>query len=159
MALPITDLKRWKPRLAPHGKSTFSTTPENTWRMDVVFTGSGDSWVYPLFQLPANIDPVAYSGFLVRERITHDARNVAIIAETDGSSPSFWVSELFPPDGSWHVVYVPFSEFKPGPIATGNQNTPRDLTLWKELSLGMGCRTAENSIEVSHLVLVGGTAE
>ena len=67
--------------------------------------------------------PALYSGFLIRARIFHDAGGVAIIAESDGSLPSFWVNDIFPPDGEWHVVYVPFTDFKVGPGGAGDQNT------------------------------------
>lgn len=157
--LPITDLSRWQPDIAGHGTSTFSVTKEGAWRMDVKFSGVVDNWVYPRFRLPEKIDPAASSGLLVRARVFDNARNVAIIADSDGGVPSFWVSDLFPPDGNWHVVYIPFTEFKPGPISMGNQNTLLDPTLWKKLRMGMGSRTSENGIEVSHLILVGGGSE
>ena len=157
--LPITDLSRWSANIASQGRSTFSVTQDGAWRMGVTFTGSGDKWVYPKFSLPEKIDPAVYSGFLIRARVLHDAGGVAIIAESDGGLPSFWVTDLFPPDGEWHVVYVPFAEFKVGPGGTGDQNTRLDPTTWKKIDLGMGSHTQENALEVSHFMLVGGSGD
>lgn len=127
--------------------------------MGVTFTGNGDKWAYPKFNLSEKIDPADYSGFLIRARILHDARGVAVIAESDGGLPSFWVSDLFPADGAWHVVYVPFAEFKVGPGGAGDQNTRLDPTAWKTISIGMGSNTADNALEVSHFLLVGGNGD
>ena len=132
LPLPITDLSRWSANIAAQGRSDFSVTQDGAWRMGVTYTGNGGKWAYPKFQLPEKIDPALYSGFLIRARILHDAGGVAIIAESDGGLPSFWVNDLFPPDGEWHVVYVPFAEFKVGPGGAGDQNTRLDPTAWKQ---------------------------
>ncbi len=155
--LKITDLANWKTNIAGHGKSNFSITNEGAWRMDVKFAGNGGNWAYPKFTLPEPLDPKVYSGFLIRARILQGAGGVALIAESGGGLPSFWVSDLFPADGAWHVVYVPFAEFKPGPGGAGNQNTRLDVASWKDISIGMGSRNAENALEVSHFVVVGGS--
>ena len=157
--LPITDLSHWSANIAAQGRSDFSVAPDRTWRMGVTFPGNGGNWAYPKFDLPQKIDPALYSGFLIRARVLHDAGGVAIIAESDGGLPSFWVNDLFPADGEWHVVYVPFAEFKVGPGGAGDQNTRLDPTAWKKISLGMGSNTAENALEVSHFILVGGNGD
>jgi hypothetical protein len=126
--------------------------------MDVKFSGGGGNWTYPKFALPAKLDPDVYSGFLIRARIFKPADNIAIIASSAGS-PSFWVSDLFPADGEWHVVYVPFAEFKPGPGGAGNQNSRLDPASWKDISMGMGSKGSENALEVSHFILVGGSGD
>ncbi len=159
LPLPITELSHWTANIAGQGRSDFSVTQDGTWRMGVTFTGNGDKWAYPKFNLSEKIDPADYSGFLIRARILHDARGVAVIAESDGGLPSFWVSDLFPADGAWHVVYVPFAEFKVGPGGAGDQNTRLDPTAWKTISIGMGSNTADNALEVSHFLLVGGNGD
>ena len=158
-ALPITDLSRWSANIAAQGHSDFSVTQDGAFRMAVTFTGNGGKWAYPKFQLPEKIDPALYSGFLIRARVLRDAGGVAIIAESDGGLPSFWVNDLFPPDGEWHVVYVPFTEFKVGPGGAGDQNTRLDPTAWKRICPGMGSNTAENALEISHCLLVGGSSD
>lgn len=159
LPLPITDLKRWTANISASGRSDFSVTQDGAWRTGVTYTGNGARWAYPKFNLSEKIDPVLYSGFLIRARLLHDAGGVAIIAESDGGLPSFWVTDLFPADGEWHVVYVPFAEFKVGPGGSGDQNTRLDPTAWKKISLGMGSNTAENALEVSHFMLVGGNGD
>ena len=157
--LPITDLSRWSANIAAQGRSDFSVTQDGAFRMGVTYTGNGDKWAYPKFTLPEKIDPSLSSGFLIRARVLHGAGGVAVIAESDGGLPSFWVNDLFPPDGEWHVAYVPFAEFKVGPGGAGDQNTRLDPTAWKKISLGMGSHTAGNALEVSNFLLVGGNGD
>lgn len=159
LPLPITDLSRWTANISASGRSDFSVTQEGAWRTGVTYTGNGAKWAYPKFNLSEKIDPALYSGFLIRARLLHDAGGVAIIAESDGGLPSFWVPDLFPADGDWHVVYVPFAEFKVGPGGAGDQNTRLDPAAWKKISIGMGSHTAENALEVSHVLLVGGDGD
>jgi hypothetical protein len=82
-----------------------------------------------------------------------------MIAGSGEGIPSLWVSDLFPPDGQWHVVYVPFAEFKPGPGGAGNQNTRLQPELWKTLDVGFGSSPAPNALEISHLILTGGSGD
>jgi hypothetical protein len=154
--LPIADLNRWSANIAGHGKSKFSVGPDG-WRMDVSFSGSHGNWAYPKFTLPEKLDPAADSGFLLRARIPKAASGIAILAIPDQpGGVGFWTSDLFPADGGWHIVYIPFGEFKPGPNQTGNQNARLDPASWNMLAIGMGSRVPENTIEVSHLIVVGG---
>ena len=154
--LPISDLKRWSTNIAGHGKSKFSAGADG-WRMDVTFTGTSGNWAYPKFTLPEKLDPAADSGFLIRARVVKPAANLAILAipRVPGGI-GFWATDLFPADGEWHVVYVPFGEFKPGPNQAGNQNARLDPGSWQTLAIGMGSQAADNAIEVSHFLVVGG---
>jgi hypothetical protein len=157
--LPLADLKRWTANIAGHGKATFSAGPEG-WRMDASFSGAQGNWAYPKFALPEKLDPTADSGFLLRARIAKPAGNIAILAIPGRPDDvGFWTTDLFPADGAWHVVYIPFGEFKPGPNQTGNQNARLDPASWKTLAVGMGSRGAENTIEVSHFLVVGGAGK
>jgi len=153
--LPITEMTRWAANMAGHGKGTL-TAADGIWKHDMSFKPPTGSWTYPKFTLPNAINPDEFSGFLIRGRIADRGANVAVIAGTPGS-PSFWVPDLFPADGAWHVVYVPFAEFKPGPGGPGNQNTRLDPAAWTTLSIGMSSRTEDNSMEISHWLLVGGS--
>ncbi len=153
--LPIEDLKNWETNIAGHGKSKFSAGA-NGWKMDVSFPAKADNWAYPKFKMPFEIDPAKYSGILIRAKIATQSSGVAILAnpnQVDG----FWASDLFPADGEWHVAYVPFAEFRPGPGHAGMQNTRLNAASWKILAVGMGTRGTENSLEISHFMLVGGS--
>ncbi len=151
--IPIGDLERWRRNMAEPGTSRFSNIDDGRgWRMDVSF-GRGRGWVYPKFDLPWTIDPDAYSGLLMRARIKNPSVNVAIMANPNMAG-AFWVSDLFPADGDWHVVYVPFEEFRPGPNQAGMQNARVTPSSWKVLAVGMS--SGENVMEISHLMLVGG---
>jgi hypothetical protein len=153
-ALPIAELARWSANHAGHGSSRFALDG-GTWRVENRFTGTANNWDYPKFTLGERIDPRRESGFLIRARIAKAAGNVAIMANPN-QPDSFWCSDLFPADGAWHVVYVPFAELKPGPNGAGMQNTRLDPAAWRVLALGMSSRSTENSLEVSHLLVVGG---
>ena len=69
---------------------------------------------------------------------------------------SFWVPDIFPADGEWHVAYVPFAEFKPGPGGVGFQNTRVDPALWKIVEIGMTSNARETALEISDFLIVGG---
>jgi hypothetical protein len=155
--LPIAEIPKWRSNSAP-GKCDFSVTSDGHWRMDCSFSASQGNWTFPRFILPAPPNPAADYGFLIRARVDQ-AGHPAIIARS-GDGPglvSFWVSEIFPADGQWHVAYVPFAEFKPGPGGAGNQNTRLDPASWRILEIGMTSNTQKNGMEISHFIVVGGT--
>jgi hypothetical protein len=159
LILPITNLGLWTANIAAQGRSDFSVLTDGTWRMSVTYPGTVGNWAYPKYHLSKKIDTTLYSGLLIRGRVLNNAGAVAVITESDSGLPSFWVNDIFPPDGEWHVVYVPFAEFKVGPGGTGDQNTRLDPTAWKRINLGMGSYTTENAFEVSDLFLVGGDTD
>ena len=153
--LPITELTRWQANMGS-GQSKFSATPEGGWRVDLAFAARQGNWAYPRFSLPRPLDPAVERGFLLRARTLQGGRP-AIIAKPAPGTPgtSFWAPEIFPGDGAWHVVYIPFDEFKPGPGGVGNQNSRLDPASWRVLEIGMGSYTQENGMEISHLMVVG----
>ncbi|HSI15647.1 MAG TPA: hypothetical protein VK961_26610 [Chthoniobacter sp.] len=155
--LPIADLPKWRLNSAP-GKCDLSVTSDGHWRMDCSFSANQGNWTFPRFILPATPNPAVDYGFLIRARVDK-AGHPAIIART-GDGPglvSFWVSDIFPADGQWHVAYIPFAEFKPGPGGAGNQNTRVDPAAWKILEIGMTSNAQQNGLEISHFIVVGGT--
>jgi hypothetical protein len=154
LPLPIADSK-WQPNNSGGAQVSFSKTADGAWRMDVKSGGRGN-WSYPNFTLPAKINTQLYSGFLMRARILKPASGVSIIAVPDDKTPSFWTTDLFPADGEWHVVYVPFAEFKPGPNGAGDQNSRINPAAWAKLQIGMGGGDPDNAMEISDLILVGG---
>ncbi len=154
--LPITDLAKWQKNA--NVKTAFSIVPEKIWRMDFSSGENQGGWTYPRFALPETIDTAKYSGFLIRARLLKSGVP-AIIAKSgaDGKGgPSFWVSGIFPGDGNWHAVYVPFTEFTPGPGGVGDQNTRLNPTLWSSVEIGSGLSGHENAFEISDFILVGG---
>lgn len=154
--VPITDLKRWSANIAGHGKSKFSVGADG-WRMNATFAGVHGNWAYPKITLTEKLDPATDSGFLIRARIMKPASGIAILAPpSQPGGVGFWSTDLFPADGEWHVVYIPFDEFKPGPNQTGNQNARLDPASWNALEIGMGSLVPENTLEVSHFLVVGG---
>jgi len=154
--LPVSEISRWRKNSAP-GTCNFSVTGDGHWRMDCRFTASQGNWTFPRFILPAAVNPAVDYGFLIRARVDKAGHPAIIARSGDGPSlVSFWVSDIFPADGQWHVAYVPFAEFKPGPGAVGNQNTRLDPASWKILEIGMTSGAQQNGMEISHFIVVGG---
>jgi hypothetical protein len=153
-AVPILELDRWHAHVSDQGRLTFSTAG-GLWRMSAVYPATEGRWAYPTFRLAERLDGTRDAGFLIRARILKPGGPAAIMANPDTPS-RFWCPDLFPADGQWHVVYVPFAEFKPGPNGTGLQNSRLDVASWTTLAIGMGSAVTENALEVSHLILVGG---
>jgi hypothetical protein len=150
--LPITELTRWQANMGS-GRSKFSATPEGGWRVDLAFGAKQGNWAYPRFSLPRPLEPAVERGFLLRARTLQGGRPAIIAKPAAGTS--FWAPEIFPGDGAWHVVYIPFDEFKPGPGGVGNQNSRLDPASWRVLEIGMGSNTQENGMEISHFMVVG----
>ena len=148
--LPITNVSQWKANASDSNALHFSVTGESTLKMTASFSHEHGNWCYPRFVLDEKIDSKKFSGFVVRARISRDARNIAMIAEVD-HHPQLWSNDLFPADGNWHTVFVPFDEFHP---TAGNQNDPVDPTKWKSICIGMGMKERQNELEISHIVLV-----
>ena len=149
---PATELKFWKSNIDGSGSSTFSVTG-GAWKMNVMFPAETRSWVYPIFTLQSPIDPAVDTGFLLRARIAQTASNIALLANPN-QADGFWISDIFPADGEWHVVYIPFEDLKPGPGHAGMQNTRLNPALWKTIAIGMACGNG-NSLEIDQLVIVG----
>lgn len=150
--LPIHELNRWQRNIAEHGTMTMSAA-EDHWQTDVSFAGPGDYWLYPLFNLPSPIDR-GMAGLLVRARISKPARNVGLMLQSEGQG-DFRALDLFPADGAWHVVYVPFDEFRPGPGHPDMQNARLNPGIIKQISVGFGSVGKTNMMELSDLILVG----
>ena len=152
--LPITNLSQWKPNASESNATHFSVTEASTWKMMASFVSDHGNWCYPRFILTEKIDSKTFSGFVVRARISHDARNIVMIAERGDHHPMLWSNDLFPADGEWHTTYIPFDEFHPS-AGGGDQNEPIDPTTWKSICIGMGMKDRQNELEISHVVLVG----
>lgn len=160
--LPIADSANWRPNQSK-GKTNFSALSDGVLRATSTFEGNPGNrglWTFPRFTLPKPIDPSDNYGILIRARVS-GGRAPAIIAKTgvDGASEGipFWAPEIFPGDGEWHVAYIPFAEFKPGPAAVGNQNSRLDPSTWRVLEIGGRSLSLEYTLEISHLFLVGGS--
>lgn len=154
-ALPITRLNQWTKNNASHGKAKFSVDNKN-FKMDISFSAPRNRWGYPIFNLKDKIDPTVDSGFLVRARIKNKAGTVALLANPNNPE-GFWIRDIFPADGEWHVAYIPFEDMKPGPGHAGMQNTRLNPAKWNRIAVGMGSHAKDNSLEISHLLIVGKT--
>lgn len=148
--LPVEDAKRWKPNI---GTGTMKMTAEGTtWRLDCDFTG-GMTWVFPLFGLTEPLNPQRHSGLLLRARILKPARHIGLSLR-NGMNPGFVVQDMIPSDAAWHVVYLPFSEFTPE--AGTDQNATLHVEKVSTVMVGFVSNQADNAMEISDLIVVGG---
>ena len=154
--LPISDMTRWQPNIAGHGTMKM-TASGGGWRLEVSYTQTGDAWVYPRFELPERLDATWASGIVMRARIKNAGRNVGLMAYGEGSE-NYRLLDLFPADGAWHAVYVPFTELKPGPGHPDMQNARMDVSRLRRLEVGFGSSVLQNEMEISDLVIVGGVS-
>jgi hypothetical protein len=148
--LPINEIARWEDNIAGHGKMTSQPFGEFGWRMDCSFDKPGDAWVYPRFELkePLGDDDC---GFIVRARVLKKASNSGLMTWGATERVNYWALYLFPDDGEWHTVFVPFSEFIPAPGHPDMQNARLNPERWKYVGIGFGSRSADqtNALEVS----------
>ncbi|HYD82785.1 MAG TPA: hypothetical protein VEA63_02010, partial [Opitutus sp.] len=143
--LPAADLARWRTNVAPNGKMKLSASPE-AWRMDVAFDGGG-SWAFPQFELPSHCDLETATGIVLRARILHPARHVTFYAQIN-ERERFQVADVFPADGEWHSVFIPFSELVPSPGHVDMQNARLDPKRIAQLSLGFVANGLSGALEI-----------
>lgn len=153
-AVPINELDRWKRNHAENGKLTFATQNGGVFRMDVKFTQPSSRWVYPTFKFAEPFDATKATGLLIRARIIGKAKNVAVMLR-ESDHPGFWAMEIYPADGEWHVVYLPFGEFRPELGNPDMQNAVLKPEKLKSMQVGMGSNVDENAMEISHFLIVG----
>ena len=150
--LPIGELSRWEQNIAGHGKMVPSA-PEGHFQMDVSFMRPGGAWVYPRFTLPEPLRATD-TGVLLRPRVVKPGRNVAMYLNAEGKE-NFLAMDLFPGDGAWHVVAVPWAEFHPAPGHPDMQNARLDPTRVRKIQVGFGSSVTVNTMEISDLLVVG----
>lgn len=146
-------LESWRQNIAPKGTCTFAAA-DGVWSMSVDFGESGVRWSYPRLALSQKIDPSVCTGVLVRARIANPARNVAMMVFEKGRA-TFWVNEIMPADGQWHVVFVPLDEFTPMNGHPDMQNAVFRPERVEDISVGCSSNTPTNKLEISDLLLVG----
>ncbi len=154
LQLPVRTASHWSNNIVGHGRMNVVET-EGSARFDLTFNG-GDRWAFPQLKMPDGVDLSEATGLLVRARIARWSRDVGLLLWLDDGRESFQLLDLFPPDGNWHVIYVPFEELKPRSGHPAAQNARFDPKRLRSLALGMVTGSGENNVlEISDLIVVG----
>lgn len=142
LPLAVRDDYRWQENSS--GKLSFVQRQEDTYGYTVEFPPKVDRWAYPKFRLPQEVDPKSATGILVRARCLKPAA-VRVMSWDAQGEQSFTSFPIFPADGNWHVVYVPFSSY----LSDAGRQLPT------EISIGMNSMENTNEIEISDLIIIG----
>ena len=121
----------------------------------MTFSKLVEPWCYPIFTLPAPLDGRAAKGLVLRARLLHAGRNVDLMMQESPAKAGFWMTNLFPADGEWHTVYLPFSDFRVMPGNPDMQNAVFDVAKVRILEIGFASDVADNAMEISDLLVVG----
>lgn len=153
VALPIRDLKRWKPAISGNGRMSMESTADVAWRLDCSFT-AGDRWVYPAFRLPEGLDTSRFSALLLRARCQKAGTVRVFLWEGDRGTGYLSSGLAIPADGQWHTVLVRFADLTMSQANTPDPNGKLDLKEVRRISMGMNAQTAENRLEISDVYLL-----
>lgn len=151
--LPIGDLTAWRTNIVGHGRLTMQQTPEGHWQLDATF-GKGDRWVYPIFQLPADVDLRRCAALVVRGRCERPAKVRILLHEGDTGVCYLTPEPIIPADGQWHAVAVPLRSLTLSTANAPDPNQRLDLDQVRRLSLGLNSEADQNRLQVSDLCLV-----
>lgn len=157
--LPVAELDRWTKLAAGGAEVEMASSDGSAWRMKVRFGGDADRWVYPRFRLPRDVDLGRAEGMVLRARCTGPG-TVRLILWEGRNGKLTGVSYLtpdavIPADGEWHAAFVPFGKLRWNAANEPDPDRRLDAGSVRTLSVGMNSRSAENSLEVSHLYVIG----
>lgn len=154
--LPLRDPRAWTPNLAKGGTMTLLTREGQPWRLDAAFPGVRDGWVFPYLALPLDLGLAGAAGLVLRGRCAQPGAVHVFLWKTPGKIGYLTPQEksIFPPDGKWHTVFLPFDRFV---LSEANDPDPEgrlDLAKIRTLSIGLSPAAPESSLEVSDAAVV-----
>jgi len=144
--LPLDEAFRWEGNA--NGEIVFHSGPP--WGYKVKFAPGVDRWAFPRYTPPQEVDYRKITGLLLRARCEKNAI-VRVMAWTGTDHDASYTDDfsIFPSDGEWHDVYVPFASF----LDCKEDGTPtRPIT---KFSVGLNSEHDENTLEISDLYLIG----
>ena len=152
--IATTDLSAWRANIVGHGRMQMQLNPAGQWRLTAKFD-QGDRWVYPILQLPKDLDLSDYSALAVRARCERPAQVRVLLHEGDSGVVYLTRDSILPADGRWHAALIPFRSLKLSAANAPDPNAWLDLDQVKRLSLGMNSEVADNVLEVSDVYVLG----
>lgn len=150
----LDDPSAWRPNIVGHGRMTMKRTEEVPWQLEVSF-GRGDRWVYPVLQLPADLDLSRFSGLVVRGRCERPAKVRVLLHEGESGVAYLTPDSIFPADGHWHAAAIAFRSLTLSTANAPDPNQRLDLDRVHRISIGMNSEADSNRLEISDLEVVG----
>ncbi|MCL2622260.1 MAG: glycosyl hydrolase, partial [Planctomycetaceae bacterium] len=105
--------------------------------------GDVDKWCYPLMAVPEGIDLTQYSGVILRGRAYGETTTRFFLHERDTGAGYMTEASLFPADGEWHAVRIPFDRLVYCGATPNNPNGRLDLDKINALSVGFKTKSPE----------------
>ncbi|MDR0870360.1 MAG: hypothetical protein LBN39_06160 [Planctomycetaceae bacterium] len=147
--LPVSDVSRWQQN-APNYCDLTMTAQNGVWQMSAVFTGDGDRWVYPRFELPEGTDLTAYNGLLTEIRVIGKITPRCFLFEKNGAG---YIADLAVRSDEWTVLKLPFDVFGYSTATAPDANNQLDLNEVPVVSIGGNTVETTGKIEVRKLFL------
>ncbi|MCL2346989.1 MAG: CIA30 family protein, partial [Planctomycetaceae bacterium] len=116
--------------------------------------GNVDKWCYPRIAVLEGIELVKYSGVILRARTQGETTPRFFLHERDTGAGYMTEAPLFPADGEWHAVYIPFDRLVYCGATPSDPNGKLDLENVDTLSIGFNTKSPEATLEISNCILV-----
>lgn len=170
LRLPIDEAARWRTNVAGIGKMRMeygsrttdvekpaddreSPTKEKiAWKLDVEF-GDGDRWVYPVFSLPTGAELSRYEGLIIHARCTEGKTIPRLMVYENGRAGYMTTDALFPADGTWHTIKIPFAALQHCTATPPDANQWLDLEQVRSFSIGGNTQESRFTLEVRDCLL------
>jgi len=120
--------------------------------------GDGDKWCYPRLAVPEGIDPAKYSGVILRGRTLGKTMGETtprlFLHERDTGAGYMTEAVLFPADGEWHAVQIPFNRLIYCAATPPDSNGKLDLENVDSISVGFNATSKEATLEISDVSFI-----
>jgi len=144
--------EKWTPSAS--GSLSIDATESGGVTLKCTF-GDVDKWCYPRLAVPEGIDLTQYSGVILRARAWGDTTPRFFLHEGDTGAGYMSESPLFPADGEWHAVRIPFDRLIYCAATPPDPNGRLDLETVNVMSVGYNTQSREASLEIGDCVLIG----
>ena len=158
--IDISDIERWRNSCSANGFLEFnkglSRNESRGWGFSVAYTGDGDKWAYPIFELPVEDGKLSCSNqsydlsgfrgvaFRVKGTANVDGGQLRFFTYSDKGAYYFTSEGFAPADGEERFVVIPFEKLN----AYGDMSDPFLPDRIRSISIGGNSRGAEMQIEV-----------
>jgi len=143
--------EKWRP--SSSGRLSIDAAKERGVMLKCTF-GDVDKWCYPRVAVPEGIDLTKFSGVMLRGRATGETTPRFFLHERDSGAGYMTETALFPADGEWHAVRIPFDRLVYCGATPIDPNGRLDLDNVITLSIGFNTKSAEATLEISDCMLI-----
>jgi len=147
--------EKWTPSSSGKMSITETENPDENGGVILKCTfGDGDKWCYPRVTVPEGIDLGEYSGVILRGRATGETTPRFFLHERDTGAGYMTEASLFPADGEWHAVRIPFDRLIHCGSTPFDPNGRLDLDNVITLSIGFNTKSTEATLEIGDCILI-----